>query len=126
MEENQKLVLSIVVVVVVLAVIGGGLYWDWKKLQVAETELGKTEKEKQELDKRISHEIPAMKEELESKKELVAEYEKTLPSATEIEAMDETLNNYKEQAGVMLWSRRPERQPAAPAGRDGRTHRARR
>ena len=109
MEENQKLILSVVVVVLVAAAIGGGLYWGWKQLEAAQQDLEKKKQEEQELRHQIEVEIPKLKEELDSKRDLVATYEKTLPSAKEIEEMDETLNRYKLQAGVTLESRQPER-----------------
>jgi Tfp pilus assembly protein PilO len=106
-EENQKLLLSVVVVLVVLVAIGGGLYLEWKRLSAASADLEAKKQDGAALHQRIDKDIPRLKGELASKTEKVAEYEKSLPSAKEIEAMDETLNNYKVQAGVKLVERRP-------------------
>jgi len=106
-EENQKLLLSVVVVLVVLVAIGGGLYLEWNRLSAASADLEAKKQDEATLHQRIDKDIPRLKAELASKTEKVAEYEKSLPSAQEIEAMDETLNNYKVQAGVKLVERRP-------------------
>ena len=110
MEEQQKLILSIAVVLVVLAALAGALYWEWKKLSAAQADLAAKEQEAQQLHQRIQNDIPRLKKELAEKQARVAEYEKTLPSAKEVESMDETLNAYKLQAGVQLLERRPVRE----------------
>lgn len=115
MEENQKLILSIVVVLAILAIIGFALYLDRKKLSQAQAELQVKLNEEQQLRQRIEVEIPRLKGELVEKEAKVAEYEKTLPSAKEIEAMDETLNAYKDQADVMLMERQTVRETARPS-----------
>jgi Tfp pilus assembly protein PilO len=106
-EESQKFLLTVLVVVVTLGAIGAGLYWEWNGLGVARAELAAKTQDEANLHQLIDKDIPRLREELDSKKQKVAEYEKTLPSAKEIEDMDETLNNYKVEAGVRLIERRP-------------------
>jgi Tfp pilus assembly protein PilO len=116
-EENQKLLLSVVVVLVVLVAIGGGLYLEWKRLSAASADLEAKKQDGAALHQRIDKDIPRLKGELASKTEKVAEYEKNLPSAKEIEDMDETLNNYKVQAGVRLIERRPVQETGSEAAK---------
>ena len=111
MEEHQKLILSIVAVLVIVGAIGVFFYLDWKNLSEANAELEAKQNEEKQLRQRIDSEIPNLKRRLAEKELKVADYEKTLPSAKEIEAMDETLNAYKLQAGVKLLERRPVREP---------------
>lgn len=114
MEEHQKLILSVAVVLVVLAAIAAGLYWQWNKLSTAQADLAAKEQEAAQLRQRIDVDVPRLKKELVEKQARVADYEKTLPSAKEIEAMDETLNAYKLRAGVKLLERRPVRETVRP------------
>jgi len=114
LEENQKLILSIAVVALVLVAIGSGLYLDWKKLSAARAELDEKEQESVQLDQQIDIEIPALKERKRQLGERVADYEKILPSAKEIEAMDETLNSYGGQARIKVLERRPVRETRRP------------
>lgn len=109
MEEHQKLILSIVAVLVIVGAIGGLFYFGWKSYSEAKSELEVKQNEEKQLRQRIDSEIPDLKKRLAEKELKVAGYEKTLPSAQEIEAMDETLNAYKLQAGVKLLERRPVR-----------------
>ena len=111
MEEHQKLILSIVAVLVIVGAIGVFFYLDWQNLSEANAELEVKQNEEKQLRQRIDSEIPKLKERLAEKELKVAGYEETLPSAQEIEAMDETLNAYKLQAGVKLLERRPVREP---------------
>lgn len=116
MEENQKFLLTVVVVLVILGVIGGALYWERNRLSAATTELASKTQEEANLHQRIDKEIPRLREELAKKSDKLTEDEKALPSAKEIEGMDETLNNYKVQAGVRLIERRPiQETTSAPA-----------
>ncbi|MCK4300474.1 MAG: type 4a pilus biogenesis protein PilO, partial [Planctomycetes bacterium] len=116
MEEHQKLILSIVAVLAIVGAIGVFFYLDWKNLSEANAELEAKQNEEKQLRRRIDSEIPDLKRRLAEKELKVADYEKTLPSAKEIEAMDETLNAYKLQAGVKLLERRPVRDPGARPG----------
>lgn len=110
MEEHQKLILSIVAVLAIVGAIGVFFYLDWRNLSEANAELEAKQNEEKQLRQRIDSEIPDLKRRLAGKELKVAGYEKSLPSAQEIEAMDETLNAYKLQAGVKLLERRPVRE----------------
>jgi len=114
LEEHQKLILSIVAVLVIVGAIGVFFYLDSKNLSEANAELEAKQNEEKQLRQRIDSEIPDLKKRLAEKKLKVAGYEKSLPSAQEIEAMDETLNAYKLQAGVKLLERRPVREVTRP------------
>ena len=114
MEEHQKLILSIVAVLVIVGAIGVFFYLDSKNLSEAKAELEAKQNEEKQLRQRIDSEIPDLKKRLAEKELKVAGYEKSLPSAQEIEAMDETLNAYKLQAGVKLLERRPVREVTRP------------
>jgi Tfp pilus assembly protein PilO len=116
-EESQKFLLTVVVVLLIIGAIGGGLYWEWTTLGAARAELARKQQEEAKQHELIDKDIPRLKEELASKTEKVAEYEKTLHSAKEIEDMDETLNNYKVQAGVRLIERRPVQETGSEAAK---------
>jgi len=109
-DESQKLLLTVVVVILVLGAIGAGLYFNYQKLQEANAELEKKMKKAKELQDVVEVQMPKVKRTLAEKRQLVAQYEETLPSATEIESMDETLNQYKNESGVRLLERRPVRE----------------
>ena len=115
MEESKKLLFSILAVVLVLGLIGFVFYFERKNLGEAKAALAAKENEEKQLNQRIDVEIPRLKKQLAEETEKVADYEEALPSAKEIEAMDETLNNYKLQAGVSLLERRPVREQTRAA-----------
>ncbi len=116
MEEHQKLILSIVAALAIVGIIGGLFYVGWKSYSEAKSELEAKQNEEKQLRQRIDLEIPDLKKRLAEKELKVAGYEKSLPSAQEIEAMDETLNAFKLQAGVKLLERRPVRDPGTRPG----------
>jgi Tfp pilus assembly protein PilO len=114
-DESRKLLLTLVVVVVALGLIGAGLYHDNKQLKEARVQLEEKKTREAALRTITDVRLPQAREALATKRELVALYMTTLPSATEIESMDETLNQYKDESGVNLTERRPVRTATAPA-----------
>jgi len=110
LDESKKLLFSILAVILVLGLIGTAFYLDGKKLTEAKAQLQAKASEEAQLKQRIDVEIPHLKKQLAAETGKVADYEEALPSAQEIESMDETLNNYKLQAGVSLLERRPVRE----------------